>query len=132
MTEIRFDAVRRTIVRDGVPAIVNPFDRPAIALGARLKQERGAEVTALTMGPERAREALYEALASGLDHAVHLCDRALSGSDTLATARALAAAVRKEGFDLVLCGKYTIDGETAQVGPELGELLGVPHVSGVS
>ncbi|MCS6913226.1 MAG: FAD-binding protein [Myxococcales bacterium] len=132
VAEIRFDPQRRTLVREGVPAIVNPFDRPALSLAVRLRQEQGAEVTVVTMGPPQAREALYEALASGCDRAVHLCDRAFAGSDTLATACALAAAIRQNGFDLVLCGKHTVDGETAQVGPELAELLGVPHVSGVS
>lgn len=138
VTELRFDAASRTIIREGVPAVMNPFDKPALAAALRIKAERGAAapasaptVTAVTMGPPAAREVLYEALAAGCDEAVHLCDPALAGSDTLATARALGAALRRLGADLVLCGKYTIDGETAQVGPELAELLGVPHVSGV-
>lgn len=132
VTEIRFDAERRTIVRAGVPCIINPFDRPAIALGVELARRFAAETTVLTMGPPGAAEALYEALGCGLAHAVHLCDPALAGSDTLATARALAAYLRGRGFDLIVCGKHTIDGETGQVGAELAELLDLPHVSGAT
>jgi electron transfer flavoprotein alpha subunit len=126
--EIRFDPETRTLVREGVRNLVNPFDRPAVALAVDLM---GRFVVA-TMGPPQARSALVEALASGIDRALHLCDRAFAGADTLATARALAAAIRQEGFDLILCGKHTVDGETAQVGPELATLLDVPHVSGVT
>ena len=129
--EIKFDAAQKTIVREGVRAIINPFDRSALSLAIHLKQRFAAHVTVVTMGPPQAREALYEALAAGCDHAVHLCDPALAGADTLATARALAALARGRGFDLILCGKHTIDGETAQVGPELAELLHIPHISGV-
>ena len=132
VAEIRFDPATRTLVREGVPLVVNPFDRPAIALAVDLKQRRGARTTAATMGPPQAREALYEALASGVERAVHLEGRAFAGADTLATARALAALARREGFDLLICGKHTIDGETAQVGPEVAELLGIPHVSGAA
>jgi electron transfer flavoprotein alpha subunit len=130
VTDIRFDPVRRTLVREGVRLIVNPFDRPALALSAQLAG-KGASTVAVTMGPPQAAEVLYEALASGIARAAHLCHPAFAGADTLATARALAAFCRREGFDLIVCGKYTVDGETAQVGPELAELLGIPHVSGV-
>jgi electron transfer flavoprotein alpha subunit len=132
VAEIRFDPATRTLIREGVPLITNPFDRPAIALAVDLEKRFGARTTAVTMGPPQARDALYDALASGVSRAVHLCDRAFAGADTLATARALAAFIRREGFDLVVCGKYTIDGETAQVGPEIAELLGIPHVSGAA
>ena len=110
--------------------MVNPLDRPALSLAVALKARFG-QTTAMTMGPPQAREALYEALASGLDHGVHLSDPAFAGSDTLATARTLAACIGRRGADLILCGKYTLDGETAQVGPELAELLDLPHVAGV-
>jgi electron transfer flavoprotein alpha subunit len=132
VAEMRFDPGTRTLVREGVPLVTNPFDRPAIALAVDLKQRFGARTTVVTMGPPPARDALYDALASGVERAVHLCDRAFAGADTLATARALAAFVRREGFDLIVCGKHTVDGETAQVGPEMAELLGVPHVSGAA
>lgn len=132
VAEIKFDLETRTIVREGVRGIVNPFDRSAIALAVDLKQRLGATTTVVTMGPPAAAEALYEGLASGLDRAVHLCDAGFAGSDTLATARALSAFMRREPFQLILCGKHTIDGETAQVGPELAELVGIPHLAGVS
>ncbi len=132
VSEIRFDPVSRTLVREGVPLITNPFDRPAIALAVDLQKRFGARTMAVTMGPPQAKEILYEALSCGVERAAHLCDRAFAGADTLATARALAAFVRREGFDVVLCGKYTVDGETAQVGPEMAEILGVPHVAGAS
>jgi electron transfer flavoprotein alpha subunit len=132
VAQIRFDLTTRTLVREGVPLITNPFDRPAIALAVDLGQRRGASTVVVTMGPPQASEVLYEALASGVERAVHLCDRRFAGADTLATARALAAFARREGFDVVICGKHTVDGETAQVGPELAELLGIPHVSGAA
>ncbi len=132
VTEIRFDPVTRTLVREGVPLITNPFDRPAIALAVDLEKRFGARTTVVTMGPPQAREVLFEALACGVGRAFHLCDPRFAGADTLATARALAAFARREGFDVVICGKHTVDGETAQVGPELAELLGIPHVSGAA
>jgi electron transfer flavoprotein alpha subunit len=132
VAEIHFDPATRTLVREGVPLMTNPFDRPAIALAVDLKQRFGARTMVATMGPPAAKDALYEALASGVERAVHLCDRAFAGADTLATARALAALARREGFDLIVCGKHTVDGETAQVGPEMAELLGIPHVSGAA
>ena len=132
VAEIRFDATTRTLVREGVSLVTNPFDKPAIALAVDLKTRFGAQTTAVTMGPPQARDVLYDALACGVTRAVHLCDRAFAGADTLATARALAAFIRRDGFDVVLCGKYTVDGETAQVGPEVAELLGIPHVAGAS
>jgi electron transfer flavoprotein alpha subunit len=132
VADIRFDPVTRTLIREGVPLITNPFDRPALALAVDWKQRVGASTTVVTMGPPQAKEALFEALASGIERAVHLSDRAFAGADTLATARALAALIRREGFDVVICGKYTVDGETAQVGPEIAELLGIPHVSGAT
>ena len=83
------------------------------------------------MGPPQAREALIDALGMGIDHAVHLQDRAFAGSDTLATARALAAWLEREAFDLILLGKYSLDAETGQVGPEIAELLGIAQITGV-
>lgn len=130
VSEIKFDPATRTIVREGVPAVTNPFDRPAIALAVDLKTRFGVDTVVVTMGPPQAEAVLRDALSVGIDRAVHLCDRAFAGSDTLATARALAAFIRRERPDLVICGKYTVDGETAQVGPEIAELLDIPHVSG--
>lgn len=128
--EANFDPETRTIRRDG-PNVISAFDLRALSLAAQLKDRLGAETTVVTMGPPQAEQALSDALAMGMDRAVHLTDRAFAGSDTLATARALAAWLTKGGFDLVLLGKYSLDAETGQVGPELAELLGVAQITGV-
>jgi electron transfer flavoprotein alpha subunit len=128
--ESSFDPVTKTIRRDG-PAVISAFDLRAIALGVGLKTRFGAEVTVVTMGPPQARRALEDALGMGADYAVHLEDRAFAGSDTLATARALALFLRREAFDLILLGKYSLDAETGQVGPEVAELLGIAQITGV-
>jgi electron transfer flavoprotein beta subunit len=108
---------------------LNPFDRPALELALRLKEELGGSVTALSMGPETAEDALSEALALGADRAALACDRALAGSDTLATSYALAEAVKKlSPFDLLLFGTRTADSDTGQVGPQTAALLGLPLV----
>ncbi|HEY3139427.1 MAG TPA: FAD-binding protein [Blastocatellia bacterium] len=132
VAEIKFDPQTKTIVREGVPNSVNPFDRRAVAEAIRLRDLDGGEVVVLTMGPPQAREALIECLAAGADSAIHLVDRAFAGSDTLATARALALALRQEHYDIIFCGKYSVDAETGQVGPELAEMLDLPQVTGVT
>ncbi|MFY9553331.1 MAG: FAD-binding protein [Blastocatellia bacterium] len=132
VAEIRFNAETNTIVREGVPNVVNPFDRRALAEAIRLRDLQGGEVVVLTMGPPQAREALIECLGAGADSAIHLVDPAFAGSDTLATARALALAVGNEKYDIIFCGKYSVDAETGQVGPELAEMLDLPQVSGVT
>ena len=129
--EIKIDPVTNTLVRDGVPSIMNPFDKYALETALSIKDGNGAKVTVLTMGPPQATDILKEAIAMGADEAALISDRALAGSDTLATSHALAAAVKHTGeFDLVLCGKQAIDGDTAQVGPEMAEHLGIPQVTG--
>jgi electron transfer flavoprotein alpha subunit len=128
--DANFDPVTKTIRRDGIN-IIGAYDLTAIAEAVALKRQFGAETTVATMGPPQARAALADALAMGIDRAVHLEDRAFAGSDTLATARALALWLEREGFDLVLLGKYSLDAETGQVGPEIAELLGMPQVTGV-
>lgn len=132
VAEIRFDPETNTIVREGVSNVVNPFDRRALAEAIRLRDLDGGEVVVITMGPPQAREALIECLAAGADRAIHLVDKAFAGSDTLATARALAIALRREECDLIFCGKYSVDAETGQVGPELAEMLDWPQVTGVT
>jgi electron transfer flavoprotein alpha subunit len=133
VSELRFDNEKKTLVRDGVHNEVNPFDRRAITFAAKARDENGGEVVVVTMGPPQAKDALTEALAMGADRAVHLLDRAFAGSDTLATARALSLAIAKEGpFDIILCGKYSVDAETGHIGPEVAELLKIPHVSGAT
>ncbi|HUI26833.1 MAG TPA: electron transfer flavoprotein subunit beta/FixA family protein, partial [Candidatus Kryptonia bacterium] len=131
MSAMQFDAGSKTLKREGVPTEVSAFDLRAVCKAVELAHDHGGEVVVLTMGPPQAREALEECLALGADRAVHLSDRAFAGADTLATARALAVAVRREPFDVVLCGLYSIDAETGQVGPELAELLGVAQITGV-
>ena len=128
-TEIKIDPVTNTLKRDGVPSIINPDDKAAIEAALQLKEQCGATVTVLTMGPPQAEKALREALAMGADEAYLLTDRAFGGSDTLATSTIIAAAVRKLGCDLVLCGRQAIDGDTAQVGPQIAEHLGIPQIT---
>lgn len=128
--DANFDPISRTIRRDGVN-VISAYDLRAVAQAADLKNRLGAETVTVTMGPPQAREALTDTLAMGMDRAVHLQDRAFAGSDTLATARALAAWLKREHFDLILLGKYSLDAETGQVGPEIAELLGIAQITGV-
>jgi len=128
-TEIKIDPVTNTLKRDGVPSIINPDDKTAIEAALQLKDKCGAEVTVITMGPPQAEKALREALAMGADNAYLLTDRAFAGSDTLATSTIIAAAVKKLGADIVFCGRQAIDGDTAQVGPQIAEHLGIPQIT---
>ena len=127
--DANFDATTKTIKRDG-PNVISAFDLRAISLAMELKNRHGAETTVVTMGPPQAREALVDALAMGMDRAVHLEDRAFAGADTLATARALALWLTRGNFDLILLGKYSLDAETGQVGPEIAELIGAAQITG--
>jgi electron transfer flavoprotein alpha subunit len=127
--EANFDATTKTIKRDG-PNVISAFDLRAISLAVELKNRHGAETTVVTMGPPQARGALVDAMAMGMDHAVHLEDRAFAGADTLATARALAAWLTRGQFDLIMLGKYSLDAETGQVGPEIAELIGAAQITG--
>lgn len=118
--------------REGVPLEMNPYCRRAVSKGVEIASVSGGTCTVVTLGPPSADDVLREALAWGADRGVHLCDPELAGSDTLATARTLAAAIRHEGpFDLVLAGRSSTDGETGQVGPEVAELLDLPFAGGV-
>jgi electron transfer flavoprotein beta subunit len=129
-TEVRVDPTTNALIREGVKSIVNPFDENAIEAALQLKEAHGGKVTAITMGPPQAEEALRQAIAMGADEAVLLTDSAFRGGDTLATSYTLAAAIRKLGeVDLVICGKQAIDGDTGQVGPGLAERLGMPQVT---
>lgn len=129
-TEVRIDPETKTLVREGIPSIINPFDAYAIEEALRFKETHGGTVTVIAMGPPQAEEALKEAVAMGADEAVLLTDQAFRGADTLATARVLAAAIRRlDDVAVVLCGKQAIDGDTAQVGPEVAELLDIPQVT---
>ncbi len=130
--QLKFDPVAKRVIREGVESEINPFDKRAITKAVELKQQFGGEVVVVTMGPPQAKDALAEALAMGADRAVHLLGREFAGADTLATARTLARACQKIGYDLVLCGKYSTDAETAQVPPMLAEFLDAPQVTGVT
>ena len=133
-TEIKIDPVTNTVIRDGVPSIVNPFDAYALEMALRIKDQQEATVVVVSMGPPQAKAALKECLAVGADQAYLVSDRAFGGSDTLATSYILSRAIRaveeKAGkFDLIFCGKQAIDGDTAQVGPEIAEQLGYSQIT---
>ena len=129
---IKLDAEQKSIDRSEITYVVNPFDEYAIEAGLQLKEKYGGEVTLVTMGPDRADEALRTGLAMGADKGVHISDPALEGSDTLVTAKVLATAIKGLPHDIVLCGKVATDDNTGQVGPALAELLGIPHISGAT
>ncbi|MDE3074211.1 MAG: FAD-binding protein [Chloroflexota bacterium] len=130
LESLEFDPQTKTVKREGVVNLVNTFEKHALSAAKQLVEQRGeGEITVITMGPPQAKDALLELLAAGADRAVHLNDRAFAGSDTLATSRALAAAIRQGQYDLTFCGKYSLDAETGQVGPELAELLDVAQVT---
>ena len=131
VSRITFDYEKKTIVRDGVPSEVNPFDVLGLVRAVELKSSPEDEVLVLSMGPPQARDGLITCMALGADRSVLLSDRALAGSDTLATARALGMVLEREQPDLIVCGRNSNDAETGQVGPELAELLGLPHISQV-
>jgi len=132
-SKITIDPTRGTIQREGIPSVINPLDRHALEEGLRLREKFSGKVTAISMGPPQAREVLELALAMGVDEAILLCDKAFAGADTLATAYPLAGAIKKCGtIDLVICGNMSVDGATGQVGPQLAELLDIPHITFVS
>ena len=131
VSRIQFDYETKTIVREGVPSEVNSYDLLGVDKAVELVQEHGGEAVVFTMGPPAARDSLIQCRAMGANRSVHISDRALAGSDTLATARCLALALQREAFDLVICGRHSTDAETGQVGPETAELMGIPHVSNV-
>lgn len=131
-TDVKINPTTGTIIREGLPSIINPDDKGALEWALRLKDEQGAHVTAITMGPPQAEAILREAYAMGVDHCVLLTDRAFAGADTLATSNALAAALKVLDYDVVIAGRQAIDGDTAQVGPQIAEHLGLPQVSYVT
>ena len=126
------DPIMGVIKRDGLDSKMNPYDLYALEAALRLSEANNGEVTVLTMGPPQASEIIYEAYSMGVDKGVLLTDRRFAGSDVLATSRTLSQAVKKlGGFDLIICGKQTTDGDTAQVGPEMAELLNLPSLAGI-
>lgn len=129
--EVRLDPVTNTLIRDGVPSIINPDDKSGLEVALRLKDENpdDVHVTVLSMGPPQAEGALREALAMGADEGILVSDRAFGGADTWATSCTITAALEHLDFDLIICGRQAIDGDTAQVGPQIAEHIGVPQVS---
>ena len=129
--EVKINPKTGTLVRDGVPSMINPEDKNAVEEALRIREGHdNVEVTALSMGPPQAESALREALAMGVDRAILVTDRAFAGADTLATSYMLSVAIKKmEGYDLILCGRQATDGDTGQVGPELAEILGLPQAT---
>ncbi len=128
-TEIKIDAKTGTLIRDGVPSIMNPDDKGGLEVALQLKDKYNAEVTVITMGPGQADAILREAFAMGVDKAILLTDRAFAGADTLATSRALAGALKEMEYDVIITGRQAIDGDTAQVGPQIAEHLQLPQIS---
>ena len=131
--EVKIDPVKGTLIRDGVPSIINPDDKHALEAAITLKEQHGGIVKVVTMGPPQADIALREALAMGADEAYLLTDRAFAGADTWATSMTLSGAVKAlGGADIVLCGHQAIDGDTAQTGPQTAEKLGMVQLTGAS
>ena len=129
-TEIKINSETNTLVREGVPSIINPFDTYALEEGIRIRERCGGRVTALTMGPPQAEQALREGIGMGVDESILLSDRAFAGADTLSTSYTLSRAIKQMGkFDLVICGKQATDGDTAQVGPGIAEMLNIPFIA---
>ncbi len=128
-TEIKLDPATGTMIRDGVPSIMNPDDKGGLETALRLKDQHGAHVTVITMGPPQADAILREAMAMGADRAILLSDRKFAGADTLATSNTLAGALRMLEFDLLVTGRQAIDGDTAQVGPQIAEHLDLPQIT---
>lgn len=131
ISQIKFDYETKTIIRDGVPSEVNPFDLIGLVRAVELKNAPEDEVVVISMGPPKASEGLTTCVALGADRSVLLSDRALAGSDTLATSKALSLALHREQPDLIICGRNSSDGETGQVGPEIAQIMGWPHISHV-
>ena len=131
-TEVKIDQKTGTLIREGIPVIINPDDKAGIEAAIVLKEIYGGHVTVLSMGPPQAESALKESFAMGADRVILLTDRAFAGSDTWATSLALAYAIKKIDFDVIICGRQAIDGDTAQVGPQIAEHLKLPQVSYVT
>lgn len=132
-SNVGVDPITGVLIRDGIESKLNPYDLYGLETAFRLKEELGGSVTTLSMGPLQSKEVLLESFYMGADAACLLSDRKFGGADVVATSYTLAQGAKKLGdFDLIICGKQTTDGDTAQVGPEMAEFLGIPHVTNVS
>lgn len=127
--EVRINPETNTLIREGVPSIINPYDVHAIEAALQIREKVGGKVIVITMGPPQAEEALREAIAMGADDVRLISDRMFAGSDTWATSYTLFKAIQKIGADIILCGKQAIDGDTAQVGPNIAEYMNIPHIA---
>ncbi|MBI5571057.1 MAG: electron transfer flavoprotein subunit beta/FixA family protein [Desulfomonile tiedjei] len=128
--DVRIDPKTGNLIREGVESIINPEDRHALEAALGIKDRLGAEITALTMGPPQAIEVICEAVATGADRGILLSDKAFAGADTWATSTALGLAIKRIGeFDIILAGRQAIDGDTAQIGPQVAEFLGIPQLT---
>ena len=128
-TEIKIDPETNTLIREGVPSILNPFDQFVLEEAIKIKQE-GDEIIVISMGPPQAKKALLKCLALGADKAILLSDRVFAGADTLATSYTITQAIKKLGeFNIIFCGLQAIDGDTAQVGPEIAGILNIPQIT---
>lgn len=130
MEKVKFDREKGVIDRSSASTQINPFDLNALQTAVNIREKVGGEVKAISMGPSRAEDSLKESIARGADDALLLTDRAFAGSDTWATSFTLAKAIEKiNNYDLIICGEMTVDGDTAQVGPQVAEFLNIPHVA---
>ena len=127
--EVRINPETNTLIREGVPSIIDPYDLHAVEAALQIREKVGGKVTVITMGPPQAEEALRETVSLGVDDVKLISDRAFAGSDTWATSYTLSKAIEKLGYDIIFCGKQAIDGDTAQVGPEIAEFLNIPHIA---
>jgi len=129
-TEIKIDQKDGTLIREGVESIINPDDRHAIELAVTITRDNGGTATVISMGPAQAIDAISEALGMGIDEGILLTDRNFAGADTWATAFTLGMAIKKvRKYDLIICGRQAIDGDTAQIGPQVAEFLGLPQIT---
>lgn len=130
--KVDVDPVTGVLKRDGVDSKMNPYDLYALETALRLKEQNGGRIKVISMGPPQASEVIREAYMMGADEGTLVSDRKFAGSDVLATSYTIAQGVKKSGgFDLIICGKQTTDGDTAQVGPEIAEYLDIPHIANV-
>lgn len=128
--EVKMNEETNTIIREGIESIINPFDTYAVEEGVRLKEKTGGKATVISMGIPSVAQLLKDTISVGIDEAILLSDRAFAGADSLATSYALSMGIKYIGeFDLIICGKQAMDGDTAQVGPGLAEKLGIPHTT---
>ena len=131
-SKVEVDEKTGVLKRDGIDTKMNPYDLYALETAFNIKEKKGGSISVISMGPPQAMEVIREAFSMGADNGVLISDRKFAGADVLATSYTISQGIRKTGdFDLIICGKQTTDGDTAQVGPEIAEYLGIPHVANV-